>query len=83
MTEHTVNALRLLCPMPVIRVQDYIERGLADQSVAVGDQVLAICSDPGVMQDIPAWANVHGHTLIRSEQVDNEYHIVIKVQPTT
>lgn len=80
MTQHTVNALRLLCPMPVIRVQDYIERGLTDHSVSIGDQILTICSDPGAMQDIPAWAKVHGHKLLNTITVDGEYHVLIEVQ---
>lgn len=72
----TLDVRNLLCPMPVIRVQDAV----AD--LATGTHVEAICSDPGVLHDIPAWARIHGHRLINSYEKDNLYIVCIEVQST-
>ncbi len=73
MADVTIDARRLLCPMPVIRVQEKIEE------LANGDRITAICTDPGVMHDIPAWVRVHGHKILSSEEKDKEYIINIEV----
>lgn len=64
---------RLLCPMPVIKVQEAIE------SLTPGTQIKAICSDPGVLHDIPAWVRVHGHKLISTQEEGNEYIVTVEV----
>jgi len=70
-----INAHNLLCPMPVIRVQDAIAEAKE------GALIKAICTDPGAMHDIPAWAKVHGHTVVEKTENpdDNEYIIVVEV----
>lgn len=68
-----VDAKNLLCPMPVIRVQE------ATESLAPGALIKAVCTDPGVLHDIPAWVRVHGHTLISAEEVDGEYIVIVQV----
>ncbi len=67
-----VDARRLLCPMPVIRIQDAIKQ------VAVGDCVEITCTDPGVLNDIPAWSRINGHSVVNI--IQGEYEIVITVQ---
>jgi TusA-related sulfurtransferase len=73
---HTLDARRLLCPMPVIRVQQTIE------TLNVGEQIEAICTDPGALHDIPAWAKIHGHKTIDIRQQDNEYIVIVEVGAT-
>ncbi len=68
-----VDARRLLCPMPVIRVQDRV-KGLPP-----GTRVEAICTDPGALNDIPAWCRINGHKLIATRTEENAYIIVIEV----
>ena len=75
-TTHRLDARRLLCPMPVIRVQQLIEQ-LGD--AAIGEQIEAVCTDPGSLYDIPAWARVHGHEVLEAHEVDSEYLITIKI----
>ncbi len=70
---HTLDARRLLCPMPVIRVQQKIEK------LKAGDRLEAICTDPGVLHDIPAWAKVHGHKTIETRTEEYDYIVVIEV----
>lgn len=69
----TLDARNLLCPMPVIRVQEAVA------SLPSGTMIKAICTDPGVLYDIPAWVRVHGHKLISTEENGNEYTVVIEV----
>jgi tRNA 2-thiouridine synthesizing protein A len=73
---HKLDARRLLCPMPVIRVQQLITK-LGDD--AIGDEVEASCTDPGALYDIPAWAKIHGHKVIDTCESNDEYHIIIEV----
>ena len=73
---HSLDARRLLCPMPVIRVQQLIEK-LGKE--AVGDHIETTCTDPGALYDIPAWAKIHGHNLIDTREEDYEYFVTIEI----
>jgi len=73
---HQLDARRLLCPLPVIRVQQLIDKLGKD---AEGDRIEAICTDPGAVYDIPSWAKVHGHKLIETNEADYEYTITIQI----
>ncbi|MGR9044709.1 MAG: sulfurtransferase TusA family protein [Gammaproteobacteria bacterium] len=73
MSKHVLNARRLLCPLPVIRTQDKVKQ------LRPGDLLEVVCTDPGVMQDIPAWCRINGHTVLETETKDGEYMIVLEV----
>jgi len=68
-----LDARRLMCPMPVIKAQNAIK------TMTSGDKLRETCSDPGVMQDIPAWSRINGHTILKAEEIDHEYIITIEV----
>jgi len=68
-----LDARRLMCPMPVIKTQNIIK------TLSPGDKVRVTCTDPGVMQDIPAWCRINGHTVLNTEEIDHEYILIIKV----
>lgn len=68
-----LDARRLMCPMPVIKTQDIIK------TLVSGDNVRVTCTDPGVMQDIPAWCRINGHTVVSSEEIDHEFILTIEV----
>ena len=72
-THETLDCHRLLCPMPVIRVQDKVA------GMAAGDMLTAVCTDPGALQDIPAWCRLNGHELVSTETRDDEYLITVRV----
>lgn len=72
MMHHQLDARRLLCPMPVIRVQEKIKQ------LVMGDVLEVTCTDPGVLQDIPAWCRVHGHKVLASDRKQNEIIILIE-----
>lgn len=73
MTYHELDARRLLCPMPVIRTQERVK------TLQPGDELTVICTDPGVMQDIPAWCRINGHQLLEARNDEHEYIIVLRV----
>lgn len=69
----TLNCRRLLCPLPVIRVQDRVA------ALEPGAGLEAICTDPGALQDIPAWCRINGHQVLETRSADGEYRILIRV----
>ncbi len=73
MSQFELDARRLLCPLPVIRTQDKIK------TLAVGDVLVVTCTDPGVMQDIPAWSRINGHKVLSTESGEYEFVITIEV----
>ncbi|MCG8051235.1 MAG: sulfurtransferase TusA family protein [Candidatus Thiodiazotropha taylori] len=73
MKRHQIDCRRLLCPMPVIKVQNAIE------DLPVGTLVEAICTDPGALNDIPAWSRINGHRLVETRTDDGEYIVVVEV----
>lgn len=75
MSAHKLDARNLLCPMPVIRTQDTI------QQLEQGDVLDVVSTDPGALNDIPAWCRINGHRVIESHQQDNEVFIKIEVGP--
>jgi len=73
MTHHTLDARRLLCPMPVIKTQNLVA------TLQAGDTVEVICTDPGAINDVPAWCRINGHKLIDISNNNHEYIIQLEV----
>ena len=73
MSHRDIDARGLFCPMPVIRVQDALKE------LAPGDTAEVVASDPGALNDIPAWCRVHGHRVVAAEQTEGEVRIRIEV----
>jgi TusA-related sulfurtransferase len=69
----TLDARRLLCPMPVIRLQDAVEE------LQPGESLQIIATDPGVKNDIPAWCRINGHKIESIEELAND-EILITVR---
>lgn len=62
----------MLCPMPVLRAR----RKLDD--LKTGDMLLVIATDPAVVQDMPAFCSMAGHTLVMARQEDDKYLFEIR-----
>ena len=71
MSVTVVDARHLLCPLPVIITQDCVA------TLQPGDTVQVLCTDPGVVHDIPAWCRVHGHEVCAINE--QEYEIIIDI----
>jgi len=68
-----LDCRRLLCPMPVIRVQNRVE------DLVSGDELEAVCTDPGALNDIPAWSRINGHQVLETRCSGDEYIVVVRV----
>ena len=73
MSEHSLDARNLLCPLPVIRLQN------TAKTLADGDILRVICTDPGALNDIPAWCRINGHSVLETQKDDKELIITIRV----
>ena len=67
-----LDARRLLCPMPVIKLQNCINQQPA------GTRVQITCTDPGAMSDIPTWCRINGHSVITSTEQEDEIIILVE-----
>ena len=76
MSHHVLDARGLLCPMPVIKTQNEILR------LAPGDTLEVIASDPGALNDIPAWCRIHGHKLVSTHRDEDDVRVTIEVCTT-
>jgi tRNA 2-thiouridine synthesizing protein A len=73
MSEFELDARNSLCPMPVIKTQNKVAE------LKAGDTLHVICTDPGALNDIPAWCRINGHTVISTEEAGDEVSVVIQV----
>lgn len=73
MSRYTLDARRLLCPLPVIRVQDRVE------ALAPGDELEVTCTDPGALKDIPAWCRINGHEYLGAREDGDELVLTVRV----
>ena len=67
-----VDARRLFCPLPVIRLQNSINQN------PPGTRVRIVSTDLGSMNDIPTWCRLNGHQLLESVERDREFVFVVQ-----
>lgn len=68
-----LDCRRMLCPMPVIKVQDQAAK------LEAGDEIEAICTDPGALNDIPSWSRINGHKVLETRTEGHEYIVVVAI----
>lgn len=68
-----LDARNLMCPLPVIRAQDKIK------TMHSGDLLNVICSDPGALNDIPAWCRINGHRVISTQHDEHTIEVLVEV----
>lgn len=73
MSRVVLDCRRLLCPLPVIRVQDQAA------TMAAGQELEAVCTDPGALHDIPAWCRINGHAVLETRSAGGEHVVVLRV----
>lgn len=74
MTRHTLDVRGQLCPIPVIRTQNQAKK------LAPGDILEVVCTDPGALNDIPAWCRINGHQVKESfRRPPNEVVVVLEI----
>jgi TusA-related sulfurtransferase len=67
-----LDVKKLLCPMPVIRLGEMIDK------VDISDTIEMLATDPGVLHDIPAWCKVHGHKVLEIEEKTDEIILLVE-----
>jgi TusA-related sulfurtransferase len=70
--EKTLDAKGLKCPMPVVKTSKEIK------SIAVGDVLEVLATDPGSMADIAAWSKSTGNELLQSGREDGVFKFYIR-----
>ena len=73
MSEYELDARNLLCPLPVIRTQDAVNR------LQAGDRLRVHCTDPGALHDIPTWCRINGHNVCDIMHQGREITITVQV----
>ncbi|MCW8827832.1 MAG: sulfurtransferase TusA family protein [Gammaproteobacteria bacterium] len=68
-----LDARRLFCPMPVIRTQDRVAQ------LQPGDLLEVVATDPGVVNDIPAWCRINGHKVVETREEKGDIIVLIEV----
>ena len=63
--------------MPVIRAQDRVK------TLSTGDILEVRCTDPGALNDIPAWCRIHGHRVVETKEDADEVVVILSVQTTS
>ena len=73
MSQYKLDARNTMCPLPVIKTQNRVAE------LKPGDRLEVICTDPGALNDIPAWCRINGHQVIETREDDGEVVIVVQV----
>lgn len=68
-----LNLKRLLCPLPVIRLQNAIK------NLSKGTHIRVLCTDPGTLHDIPTWCRMYGHVIVDIEEKEFEFTFLVQV----
>lgn len=67
-----LDARGLNCPLPILRAKKSI------QSLASGQVLRIIATDPGSVKDFEAFCKQTGNELLESNQANGEYHFNIR-----
>lgn len=68
----TVDARDLSCPMPIVKTAQRMK------SVASGQIVEVLATDPGSLKDFTAWTRSTGNTLVEQTQDGRVYRFLIR-----
>ena len=71
-TTQTIDARGLSCPMPIVKTAQAI------RSVASGDLIEVLATDPGSVKDFAAWIRTTGNELVEQTTDDGVFRFVIR-----
>lgn len=71
-TDHTLDAIGLRCPEPVMMIR------LKIRKIEVGETLLIKCDDPSTLRDIPSFCRFMDHELISKQVNEKPYLFIIK-----
>lgn len=70
--DHLLDATGMLCPLPVLKARKALK------TLAGGDRLVILATDPGAVADFESFCEAQGHTLVESTERDGEYRFVIR-----
>lgn len=70
--QETVDALGLLCPLPIVRTARALNRRPA------GTIVELLADDPGIVEDLPAWCGAMGHELLGMTETEGVWRCRVR-----
>ena len=68
----TVDARNLSCPMPIVKTAQQMK------TIASGQLVEVLATDPGSLKDFTAWTRSTGNALVEQTQKDGVFHFIIR-----
>lgn len=71
MTDKTVDARGLNCPMPILRAKKALKE------IPVGGALEVLATDPGSLSDFDAFAKQTGDELVSAERLETHFRYVI------
>jgi tRNA 2-thiouridine synthesizing protein A len=71
-TTTVLDARGLKCPMPIVRTAQQIK------SVAPGDLLEVLATDPGSVADFNAWSRTTGNYIVESSAADGVFRFVLR-----
>jgi tRNA 2-thiouridine synthesizing protein A len=72
MSNYKLDARNTFCPLPVIKTQDKIKE------LQTGDILEVTCTDPGALNDIPAWCRINGHKVL--DTLENKNDVLVRIE---
>ena len=70
--DHELDARGLNCPLPILRAKKFLN------TMATGEIVRIMATDPGAVKDFEAFARQTGNELLTSAEVEGEFHFTLK-----
>lgn len=70
--DQVLDTTGLLCPEPVMLLHNKV------RSIAAGEQLTVIATDPSTQRDIPRFCQFLGHQLLSQEQEGETFRYVIQ-----
>ena len=70
--DHELDARGLNCPLPILRAKKLLN------TMATGEVVRIMATDPGSVKDFEAFAVQTGNKLLGSSKIDGEFHFTLK-----
>ncbi len=67
-----VDARGLSCPLPIVRT------AIAIKTLASGELIEVLATDPGSTKDFTAWARTTGHELVDASASDGVFRFVLR-----
>jgi tRNA 2-thiouridine synthesizing protein A len=67
-----VDASGLSCPLPILRATQGIK------TIAPGELMEIVATDPGSVKDMDAWSKATGHTMVEQDATGGKFRFVLR-----